>query len=362
MEDAYEIGIRLVLENGVSAGIAALQHDLATYDRALAATTGRQRTVTEVGRQLAAPAGSGGGGPAVQAPAIGERSQAPDAVNGHQPAPPVPSPAMPLPVARPPQVTAVAARVEPPQPAAGAAPALPRPAAGVAPALPRPAAGAAPALPRPAAGAGSALVRPSTGAAPALPRPVAAGPACAPADRALRPAAIPAQPGRSAAAPQEGGAATGVAVRMAVPPPSYARYAPASPSGLPAAVPAPGGAEGPPVAMPAPDRGARAQQASIAVRDVVRPAGVDAPLPGAAPNSAGPLPTPRPSAAAALPAAPTAAASSSGPAQGDVYLDGARVGRWMSNRMAREAERPQAGVTGFDPRLSPAWPGSLHGT
>jgi hypothetical protein len=45
-----------------------------------------------------------------------------------------------------------------------------------------------------------------------------------------------------------------------------------------------------------------------------------------------------------------------------VFLDGARVGRWMSDRLARDVDRPQSGMTGFDPRLGPAWPGSLHGT
>ena len=49
MDDAYEIGIRLVLENGVSSGIAALKDDLAAYDRALTATTVRLRTLSLLG-------------------------------------------------------------------------------------------------------------------------------------------------------------------------------------------------------------------------------------------------------------------------------------------------------------------------
>jgi hypothetical protein len=61
-------------------------------------------------------------------------------------------------------------------------------------------------------------------------------------------------------------------------------------------------------------------------------------------------------------AAPVASPASTGPVQGDVYLDGARVGHWLSDQLAREANRPQTGVTGFDSRLGLAWPGSMHGT
>ena len=95
MDDAYEIGIRLVLENGVSAGIAALQHDLAAYDRALTATTGRLRTVTETSQRLAAPA-TGPGGPVVRAVAAAEQPPALDTADGQKPAATVPVPAVPV--------------------------------------------------------------------------------------------------------------------------------------------------------------------------------------------------------------------------------------------------------------------------
>lgn len=49
------------------------------------------------------------------------------------------------------------------------------------------------------------------------------------------------------------------------------------------------------------------------------------------------------------------------PIGGDVFLDGTRVGTWLADHLAREAGRPQSGATGFDPRLSPAWPGTLQG-
>jgi hypothetical protein len=76
--------------------------------------------------------------------------------------------------------------------------------------------------------------------------------------------------------------------------------------------------------------------------------------------------TPPPSALAgvALDHAAAAPARAMAPAQvtqGDVYLDGARMGRWMADTLARAASRPMGGMTGFDGRMGPAWPGSLQG-
>lgn len=65
---------------------------------------------------------------------------------------------------------------------------------------------------------------------------------------------------------------------------------------------------------------------------------------------------------AAIPsAAPPASSQARGPVSGDVYLDGTRLGRWIADRLAREIARPQAGMTGFDPRLGIAWPGAPLG-
>ncbi len=47
------------------------------------------------------------------------------------------------------------------------------------------------------------------------------------------------------------------------------------------------------------------------------------------------------------------------PTQGDVYLDGIRMGRWIADHLARAAERPQGGSTGFDGRMSPSLGGIL---
>ncbi len=50
-----------------------------------------------------------------------------------------------------------------------------------------------------------------------------------------------------------------------------------------------------------------------------------------------------------------------GPTHGDVFLDGARVGRWMSDTLARAVSGPSSGSTAFDPQMSAAWPGALQG-
>ena len=60
-------------------------------------------------------------------------------------------------------------------------------------------------------------------------------------------------------------------------------------------------------------------------------------------------------------APPSAGGGESGPSRGDVYLDGTRMGRWIADRMAREAGRPQGGSTGFDARMGPAWNGTMQG-
>jgi hypothetical protein len=60
-------------------------------------------------------------------------------------------------------------------------------------------------------------------------------------------------------------------------------------------------------------------------------------------------------------AAPPPRDSQNGPRQGDVYLDGSRLGRWIADRLAGDAGGPQSGITGFDPRLGATWPGASQG-
>ena len=50
-----------------------------------------------------------------------------------------------------------------------------------------------------------------------------------------------------------------------------------------------------------------------------------------------------------------------GPTHGDVFLDGTRVGHWMSEALARAVGGPARGSTAFDPRMGPRWPGALQG-
>lgn len=54
----------------------------------------------------------------------------------------------------------------------------------------------------------------------------------------------------------------------------------------------------------------------------------------------------------------TGSREATGPDDGNIYLDGHLVGRWMSSHLAREAGRPPAGPTGFDARASIIWPGA----
>lgn len=100
---------------------------------------------------------------------------------------------------------------------------------------------------------------------------------------------------------------------------------------------------------------------------------------GAARAAAGPPPQAMPGPQAPGPAAPPAAAGLNGdrfdggmaltaPAappiggrarlQGDVFLDGSKVGTWVESLIERRAGRPPVGPTGFDPRLSAMWGGA----
>ena len=47
--------------------------------------------------------------------------------------------------------------------------------------------------------------------------------------------------------------------------------------------------------------------------------------------------------------------------EGRLEIDGALLGRFVAEHLAREAGRPPAGMTGFDPLVSPQWAGALQG-
>ncbi len=82
------------------------------------------------------------------------------------------------------------------------------------------------------------------------------------------------------------------------------------------------------------------------------------PLPGAsvAPRETEPAPaTPSasdlsPSGGNAVDAMATAPLADAGGAEGQLFLDGSLLGRWIIDHLSREADRPPAGGTSFDPR------------
>ncbi len=49
------------------------------------------------------------------------------------------------------------------------------------------------------------------------------------------------------------------------------------------------------------------------------------------------------------------------PSYGEIHLDGVALGRWITRHIERQVTRPQGGATGFDPRMSPSWPGAPIG-
>ena len=52
----------------------------------------------------------------------------------------------------------------------------------------------------------------------------------------------------------------------------------------------------------------------------------------------------------------------SGSTRGSNFLDGAALGRWMMDYLAKEAARPISGMTGADPRVTASYPGAPIGT
>jgi len=103
---------------------------------------------------------------------------------------------------------------------------------------------------------------------------------------------------------------------------------------------------------------------SSAPSDTTPPSAWQACLPAApiADRTAPIRPTPR------LPVEPTSPAAQhagNAPAEqsevAEIHMDGHVLGRFVTDHLARAATRPPAGGTGFDPRLSPAWPGPASG-
>ncbi len=371
MIEAYEIGIKLALQDGISDGIAAIRRDLGSLDQAIAQTALRLDALQRIGAQaLAASQGR------VEQAVSGPLPRRPAAVV--MPPPPLgepetlaaPSPAEVAPVG---PTRASAARVLASAPVPAPSALMPAGEAGPA---------SQPVSPRPGVVVAPAVVRPATPAAesaqgvtgPKLPErlPVA------PVPRAVLPGepagtgpgvvrqVVPELRATGFVAPA-GERSQGRVLQPTVPgvaPPALASLAPVVP-------PVP--VSRTPIAPQAPaEPGSRAAARLPQVR-TGETRGVRLPRPAAVPD----VPTMRMSPVTGVPAAlaPPVSPAASRPApsyappasssrakessmRGDVFLDGARVGRWMSEQMARDAGRPNTGPTGFDPRRSAAWPGA----
>ena len=367
MIDAYEIGIQLALQDGVSAGLEVIGRELAEVDRAVAVTSAGLMALTRVAetavRSVAAATG-------VRVPTVAKVVETgPGKEAGHDDA----SRGRPDPEGGPGERAMRSPSSVPLQ--------------------------GAPTAPR---------TMPAVETAPAPDRAPASAPSVA-AALADRPAAAPVA-GHAVAGRQNGNPATPVVVRQAISVPvresvtpsaqsatvpSASREAPPAPAvlrpiGEASAVPekaataslaARGGVAAvvvrsePQVEPTAPPRRPRRATVAQVLRERAASAPQAPPEAGAAlpwmpagQNSAPPVNAVRFGGGGYVPAAPVAGATferSAAPqpemqernqsSMGSVMLDGRLVGYWLTERMAREASRPSGGTSFFDPRQAPAW-------
>jgi hypothetical protein len=95
---------------------------------------------------------------------------------------------------------------------------------------------------------------------------------------------------------------------------------------------------------------------------VAEPARASAPPSwSAAPVAAVPRPAAAPQASAPRGFDDEAAGGAPQVMEGRLEIDGAALGRWIAEHLAREAGRPPAGMTGVDPRLALPWAGAMQG-
>jgi hypothetical protein len=323
MEDAYVIGIRLALDDGVSAGIATIAGELAALDAAIATTSVNLERLRDFARSVEMPR--------LTTPSISRSDQ------GSPPASPANDPIM----------------------APSTPPAAPsRPAPSTEPARENdtvPATAAPPPTRPPTPVAPSPIIRVLAQAtSPEPPSAVVPRSISEPPNRTSAPTASPPTTLNVATAPT----ADGLAGR---PPAAFADrdWRPPQP-----VAPVINVAIAPPVGPSAPvqaERGeSRPRMGPVAAADPVAARPPVAPSIPQAPN----VTTPRLAASPTYPgasAAPPPRDSLNGPRQGDVYLDGTRLGRWIADRLAGDAGGPQSGITGFDPRLGATWPGASQG-
>jgi hypothetical protein len=334
MVEALEIGISLALGEGVSDGMAAARRDLRAIETAMTAGA------VSVQRLRDAAAGALGVPQAVVAAKAGKGERPGQAAPDPGTADVARAPALPPAVqaARPASAgRALASSPSPPPPGA-----VPQREVRPAPPIPSPRSAGSD-LAQPASRPAPAALRPAP-TAPSIPRQVSAEPV-APAITILRMESQ--KPVGSAAHPL----ADGSDFAWSAAPPAgrggpdldwsavqATAAAPFANAGDVASDASPGGWMQPPYvpAAAAPER----------VRQPAAPPGTD-----------------RERDATALPAssAPVGQGQAQARIEGDVFLDGTLVGRWMSSYLAREAGRASAGPTGFDARRNPLMPGATVG-
>ncbi len=358
MIEAYEIGIRLALDDGISAGVQAIRRELIELDRVVEASAVRLASLRAAAGLPAVPS--------VAEPPRSEAVQSAETEEPQQPARPVvagPEPADEQPdVARRGPSSGLAVTLEKldDAPATASAPSSAgerqlAPAEPVADAGPyRPSSAATSEAPEPLV-----VTPPAETAAPTAAAPIAHL-AAAPTAQGVAeegraaPSTAAAEPSRDRGAPQApepsqrraepDGIVTAREPAALAPPPPARPIGPARPppssdatpsrSAAPAATPVESG-------QPRRSSGASHPRASGPARDIVAPERADSDR---------------------QPSAPKAGEDADQRTmEVYIYLEGAPLGRWMADQLDRAASRPAASLTGFDPRVSPAWPGAPIG-
>ncbi len=333
MEDAYVIGIRLALDNGVSAGVASIRKDLSALDGAIASTAASLRDLAAISATTMAAAGQP------------TRTSLPETgpVQPHNTKLPIPPPS--------PRTQTITEPRAPLPPSATPDPPVPR-------SQPIPSASPLPATP-------------PTAARTVLTPPIMTSPTVI----SLRPE--PAAPPNVRALPTASTSPANITRETSpVPLAPTAEKARPSTTTLPANQPASKQISAP-TSSNLSERRLPDVGPNVSARQAPQAAPSELPRPPETPATSSPVSVaphrPQPStalnavqpsanASASLPSvAPQAPQQSAPPTGGDVFLDGTRLGYWLSNHLSRTASRPPAGATGFDPRLGISWPGSQQG-
>ena len=395
MLEAYEIGISLALQDGVSDGIVLIRRDLAALDRAIAATSqnlarlqvqsGSASPVHVPSATQPKPVAQTAASPAEseqQAPAATAKVSVQPSTNAQRrPDASQPDDRSQVP-ARPTSAVAPTLQNAPPspQPAISVVSTSVRPSPSVA--TPQQAKVEAPwkgttarALPVSSHDDGPRVSPSTTPAAPITPaivqvvRKVAADPTLSPQQRpvaAIPPAASPPPraapaslliPQTPAASAQLGRAAPRLQQSPAGPAPRHTGH---RQHPVPHHAPAQDRGEQPrePAAPPTTVRPSHAAHHTAISR--LEPNAASRPSAPPAQQALSP-PSPPPPARTSSFAPPPPSSEQTITLQGDIILDGVRLGRWMTSNLARQAARPAAGPTGPDPRQTPLWSGQAQG-